>query len=218
MMPTQEQARAVDPAAVAELVGALVRDRAVEPVDRVFLARGIRGLVSLVSSMESGAVEKAVAEATDLGVLLSAMESKSGLRLIARGGPLAAARLRGLQAKIDLLERAGGTLQPRQVAALLRMSRQAVGKRRAAGTLLGVPTGSRGYEYPACQFADGGVDEGLAEVLSAFDVDVGPWMRLAFLVTASDALGGEPPMDVLRRGEVDAVARAARIHGEHGAA
>jgi hypothetical protein len=98
------------------------------------------------------------------------------------------------------------------------MSRQAVGKRRAAGTLLGVPTGSRGYEYPACQFADGGVVEGLAEVLSAFDDDVGPWMRLAFLVTASDALGGEPPVDVLRRGEVDAVARAARIHGEHGAA
>ena len=217
-MPTPEQTLAVDPAAVAQLLGELVEERAVKPVDRVFLARGIRGLVSLVSNMEPGAVERAVAEATDLGVLLSAMESKSGLRLIARGGPLAAARLRGLQAKLDLLERAGGTLQPREVAALLRMSRQAVGKRRAAGTLLGVPAGRRGYEYPACQFEDGSVIEGLAEVLSAFDDDVDPWMRLAFLVTASDALGGELPLDVLRRGEVDAVVRAARIHGEHGAA
>jgi hypothetical protein len=217
-MPTQEQTLAVDPAAVAQLLGELVEDRAVKPVDRVFLARGIRGLVSLVSNMEPGAVEKAVAEATDLGVLLSAMESKSGLRLIARGGPLAAARLRGLQAKLDLLERAGGTLQPREVAALLRMSRQAVGKRRAAGTLLGVSMGRRGYEYPACQFADGSVVEGLAEVLSAFDDDVDSWMRLAFLVTASEALGGELPLDALRRGEVDAVVRAAKIHGEHGAA
>lgn len=217
-MPTQEQTLAGDPAAVAQLLGELVGDRAVQPVDRVFLTRGIRGLLSLVSNMESGAVEKAVAEATDLGVLLSAMESKSGLRLIARGGPLAAARLRGLQTKLDLLERAEGTLQPREVAALLRMSRQAVGKRRAAGTLLGVPTGRRGYEYPACQFADGKVVEGLAEVLSAFADDVDPWMQLAFLVTASDALGGELPLDLLRRGEVDAVVRAARIRGEHGAA
>jgi hypothetical protein len=216
-MPTSEQTLTVDPAKVAQLLGELVEDRPVKPVDRVFLARGIRGLVSLVSSMEPGAVERAVAEATDLGVLLSAMESKSGLKLIARGGPLAAARLRGLQAKLDLLERAGGTLQPREVAALLRMSRQAVGKRRAAGTLLGVSLGRRGYEYPAGQFVDGGVVEGLAEVLSAFDDDVEAWMRLAFLVTANDALDGEMPLDVLRRGEVDAVVRAARIHGGHGA-
>lgn len=216
-MPTSEQTLAVDPAKVAQLLGELVEDRAVKPVDRVFLARGIRGLVSLVSNLEPGAVERAVAEATDLGVLLSAMESKSGLRLITRGGPLAAARLRGLQARIDLLERAGGTLQPKEVAALLRMSRQAVGKRRAAGTLLGVSVGRRGYEYPACQFVDGGVVEGLAEVLSALDDDIDPWMRLAFLVTANDALDGEQPLDLLRRGEVDAVVRVARTYGEHGA-
>ena len=216
-MPTSEQTLAVDPAKVAQLLGELVEDRAVKPVDRVFLARGIRGLVSLVSNLEPGAVERAVAEATDLGVLLSAMESKSGLRLIAHGGPLAAARLRGLQAKLDLLERAGGTLQPREVAALLRMSRQAVGKRRTAGTLLGVSLGRRGYEYPACQLVDGGVVEGLAEVLSAFDDDVDAWMRLAFLVTANDALDGEQPLDLLRRGEVDPVVRAARIRSAHGA-
>jgi hypothetical protein len=217
-MPAQEQALAIDPAAVAEMLGDVVGNGAVKPVDRVFLARSIRGLISLVVNMDSGAVEKAVAESTDLGVLLSAMESKSGLRLIASGGPLAAARLRGLQAKLDLLERAGGALQPREVAAQLRMTRQAVGKRRVAGTLLGLPTGRRGYEYPACQFVDDGVVEGLADVLSAFDEDVDPWMQLAFLVTGSDALDGEQPLDALRRGEVDAVVRAASIQGEHGAA
>ncbi len=115
-MATQEQTLVIDPAAVAELLGEFVGDRVVKPVDRVFLARGIRGLISLAVNMDSGAVEKAVAESTDLGVLLSAMESKSGLRLITRGGPLAAARLRGLQAKLDLLERAGGTLRPREAA------------------------------------------------------------------------------------------------------
>jgi hypothetical protein len=217
-MSTQEQTLDFNPAAVAELLGEFAGDRVVKPVDRVFLARGIRGLISLVANMDPGAVEKAVAESTDLEVLLSAMESKSGLRLITRGGPLAAARLRGLQAKRDLLERAGGALQPREVAALFDMSRQAVGKRRAAGTLLGVPTGRRGYEYPVCQFVDGGVVGGLDTVLSAFDEDVDPWMQLAFLMTPCDRLGGEPPLDVLQRGEVDEVVRAARTHGEHGAA
>jgi len=217
-MATQEGTLDIDPATVTAFLGEFVGDRAVKPIERVFMARSIRGVISLVLNMESSAVQKAVAESTDLGVLLSAMESKSGLTLITRNDPLAAARLRGLQMKLDLLERAGGALQPREVAVLLRMSRQAVGKRRMAGTLLGVPTGRRGYEYPACQFVDGGVVGGLAEVLSAFDEDVDPWMRLAFLMTANDSLGGELPMDALRRGEVNAVARAARIHGEHGAA
>jgi len=217
-MATQEQTLDIDTATVTEFLGEIVGDRAVKPIERVFLARGIRGVVSLALNMESGAVQKAVAESTDLGVLLSAMESKSGLTLITRDNPLAAARLRGLQTKLDLLGRAGGALPPREVAVLLRMSRQAVGKRRMAGTLLGVPTGRRGYEYPACQFVDGGVVGGLGEVLSAFDEDVDAWMRLAFLMTANDSLGGKVPMDVLRRGEVDAVVRAARIHGEHGAA
>jgi len=213
----ETQALEIDPAAVTAFLGEIVGDRRVKPVERAFLARSLRGVLSLVLNMEPGAVQEAVAESTDLGVLLNAMESKTGLRLIARADPLATARLRGLQGKLELLERAGGTLQAGEVATLLRVSRQAVGKRRKAGTLLGVQVGRRGFEYPACQFADGGVVDGLAEVLSAFAVDVDAWMRLAFLMGANDALGGEQPIELLRRGEVEAVVRAARIHGEHGA-
>jgi len=33
----------------------------------------------------------------------------------------------------------------------------------------------------------------------------------------NESLGGELPVDLLRRGEVDAVIRAAGIYGEHGA-
>lgn len=217
-MATQEWTLDIDPATVTAFLSGIIGNRAVKPIERVFMARSIRGVISLALNMESSAVQKAVAESTDLGVLLSAMESKSGLTLITRDDPLAAARLRGLQMKLDLLERAGGALPPREVAVLLQMSRQAVGKRRMAGTLLGVPTGRRGYGYPACQFVDGGVVSGLAEVLSAFDEDVDPWMRLAFLMTPDDSLGGELPLDALLRGEVDAVVPAASIHGEHGAA
>lgn len=217
-MATERQALDIDQAAVTAFLGEIVGERTVKPVERAFLARSIRGVLSLVLNMESVAVQEAVAESTDVGVLLSAMESKAGLRLIARTEPLGTARLRGLQAKLNLLERAGGTLQAGEVATLLRVSRQAVGKRRKAGTLLGLLVGRRGFEYPACQFVDGAVVDGLAEVLSAFAEDVDPWMRLAFLVTGNHALGGEQPLDMLRRGEVEAVVRAARIYGEHGAA
>ena len=181
------------------------------------MERGIRGLVSLVLAMEPTVIRSAVSEARDLGVLLKALESKAGLKLITAEDPLAAARLRGLQMKLELLERAGGALQPSEVAGLLRMSRQAVGKRRRNGKLLAVVTGRRGFEYPACQFGDGGVVPGLAEVLAAFDDDVDSWMRLSFLVSPLGSLGGDAPLDLLRLGEIEPVVHLARSVGEHGA-
>jgi hypothetical protein len=60
------------------------------------------------------------------------------------------------------------------------------------------------------------VVRGLERVLAAID-DEGGWMRLAFLLSPEERLGGERPLDALRRGEVEAVERAARLYGEHGA-
>jgi len=186
-------------------------------VRRVFVERGVRGLVSLALNMDSSAIEDAVAASSDLGVVLSAIESGSGMRIISESDPLAAARLRGLQMKIDLLVKAEGTLQPGEVAELLRISRQAVGKRRRNGALLAVPRGKRGFEYPACQFGDGGVVPALAKVIGAFADEVDSWMRLEFLVTPHGSLNGETPLDLMRQGEIGPVIRLAMNVGEHGA-
>jgi len=188
-----------------------------EAVRRVFVERGVRGLMSLAARLETGAIEEAVAASSDLGVLLSAMESDSGLKMIVKSDPLAAARIRGLQMKLDVLEKAGGTLQPSEVAELLRMSRQAVGKRRTNGQLLALSTGKRGFEYPACQFGDEGVVSGLGDVLAAFAEEVDPWMRLAFLVTPNRSLDGGTPLDLMRRGKIGEVIRLAENVGVHGA-
>lgn len=188
-----------------------------EAVRRVFVERGVRGLLSLASRMDSGAIEDAVAASSDLGVVLGAMESGSGLKIISESDPLASARLRGLHVKLEVLEKAGGVLQPGEVAGLLRMSRQAVGKRRRSGQLLALSTGKRGFEYPACQFGDGGVVPGLGEVLAAFADEVDPWMQLAFLVAPHGSLDGETPLDLMRRGEIDPVIRLAANVGEQGA-
>ncbi len=188
-----------------------------EAVRRVFVERGVRGLMSLALNMDSGAIEDAVAASSDLGVVLRAMESGSGMKIVSESDPLAAARLRGLQMKLEVLEKAGGALQPGEVAGLLRMSRQAVGKRRRVGKLLALSTGKRGFEYPACQFGEGGVVPGLAEVLAAFVDDVDPWMRLAFLVTPHGSLDGETPLDLMWRGDLEPVIRLAMNVGDHGA-
>ena len=67
-----------------------------EAVRRVFVERGVRGLMSLALHMDSSAIEDAVAAPSDLGVVLGAMESGSGLKFISQSDPLASARLRGL--------------------------------------------------------------------------------------------------------------------------
>ena len=217
-MNQQPQTAAGATATITTAIEQIAGDGALKALHRVFLERGVRGLLSLTLNMDPGAMEEAVAESSDLGALLSAMESTSGMKIITGNDPLAAARMRGLRMKLDLLEKTGGALQPSEVAGLLRMSRQAVGKRRREGRLLALETGRRGYEYPACQFGDGGTVRGLGEVLAEFAEDLDPWMRLAFLVNPNDALGGEAPLDLMRRGEVEPVVRLAKLFGEHGAA
>ncbi len=151
-MNQQLQTAAGATATITTAIEQIAGDGALKALHRVFLERGVRGLLSLTLNMDPGAMEEAVAESSDLGALLSAMESTSGMKIITGNDPLAAARMRGLRMKLDLLEKTGGALQPSEVAELLRMSRQAVGKRRREGRLLALETGRRGYEYPACQF------------------------------------------------------------------
>jgi hypothetical protein len=97
------------------------------------------------------------------------------------------------------------------------ISRQAVDKRRRAGKLLALPAGERSWRYPVWQLeAEGGVLPGLEEVLRNFGVE-DPWTRAAFLLGGNDRLSGKRPLDALREGLVEDVARAARSVGEHGA-
>ena len=80
-----------------------------------------------------------------------------------------------------------------------------------------LPAGERSWRYPVWQLeAEGGVLPGLEEVLRNFGVE-DPWTRAAFLLGGNDRLSGKRPLDALREGLVEDVARAARSVGEHGA-
>jgi hypothetical protein len=151
------------------------------------------------------------------GVVLQALVERLADRLLIVGDPLAKARLRGALAQRELVAADGGALSGAEIATLLGVSRQAVDKRRKAGQLLAVELPRRGYLYPAWQVTDAGVLPGVVEVLAALR-DHDPWAQARFFVTGSTRLGGKRPLDRLRRGDVEAVLRAARAFGEHGSA
>lgn len=103
-----------------------------------------------------------------------------------------------------------------EAADALGLTRQGVDRRRRAGRLLALSMGKRGYLYPVWQFTQGGTLRGLEETLDAFQ-DIGPWAQLAWFISPNTRLGGEPPLDMLRAGEIGRVVEAASVYGEQGA-
>jgi len=88
---------------------------------------------------------------------------------------------------------------------------------RGAGRLLALDTGRRGYLYPAWQFGPRGVLPGIEAVLGAFD-GVDAWTQAAWFLSGDARLDDDTPLEALRRGEAEAVRRAAAAYGEQGAA
>jgi biotin operon repressor len=132
-------------------------------------------------------------------------------------GPLAAARLRGVEKQPALLEASGGILSAEQTAAVLGISRQAVDKRRRQGRLIGLTQGRRGYAFPAWQFANGRPVPHVEQVLDLLN-EHDPWGQLSFFLNANDRLNGKSPSNALRQDQVESVQLAARSFGEHSAA
>lgn len=185
------------------------------PVRAAFALRAVRAITTLAREMDEKDVADAVAAPADLDVVLSALGSEAALAPLARADPLARARLRGIEERRRLLSAEGGSIGAQEVARLLHVSRQAVHKRQRAGRLLGVDCGRHGLAFPVWQFGPEGVIPGLEEVLDALQ-GWEPWSQLAFLLSESDALGGETPLEALRQGDMAAVLRAARTLGEQG--
>lgn len=188
-----------------------------DPLRAAFLCRALSALARLAPELGEQALGRAVAAPTDYATLLAALESPAAVTALRQDDPLTEARLRGLQARPQILQAEGGALTGAQVAGVLGISRQAVDKRRRSGRLLAVAADRRGYLYPAWQFTSEGVLPGLPEVLGAFTV-ASPWMQAAWFLAPNLYLDGARPLDALRHGQMDAVHRAAAAYGEQGAA
>lgn len=123
-----------------------------------------------------------------------------------REDPIALAVQRGTRRKRELLERAGGAFSTADVAERLGISRQAIEKRRQAGSLLGVRTAGGEWVYPVAQFAsDGAPLAGLSDVIGAFQIE-SPWLQLEHLLVedamlssraVSGTIGSDAPRSAL---------------------
>jgi len=122
-------------------------------------------------------------------------------------------RFAGIRAA--LLEQAGGGLSLTEGAVLLGISRQALHKRIKAGSALGMMHDTE-LVLPRAQFvtADGKTRllGGLSRIVKLFEsTRAGGWSALQFLIEPDPNLG-EPPVQALSEGHVDAVVNAARAY------
>jgi hypothetical protein len=184
----------------------------------IFVARGSRALARIAERMPRQRLVEAVGAKTDTDLLFRSMQDATAISSeIAPDAPdpLTAAFLRGAEMKRALLKAEGGALSAPQLAAHLGITPQGLGKKREKNQVFWLDVGD-GYLYPAFQVGPSGLLPGIREVLDAFD-ERDCWARVTFMLTGDSRLGGRRPIDVLRKGDIASVMRAARGYGEHGA-
>lgn len=172
---------------------------------KALLLRAVREVTRIVNSIPGDRLVSVLAAPSDFGALARVVGDPHAADASRDLDPLAGAVGRSIAHRKHLSEMAGEMLTSAQVAELLGIKRQALDKRRKAGKLLGIRMGSD-WRYPAFQFTDDDVLEGLPAVLAAFE-GAEPWVIVDCLLTPDEALGGCSPLDALRAGDKATVAR-----------
>jgi biotin operon repressor len=175
------------------------------------------GALKVLKTADARQLAEVLEAPSDSEVMLRILRLPETLTAIQSDDPLAAARVRGVEARKRLMEAEGGSLSSEQMAEVLRLSRQAIDKRRKTNRLIGLDAGRHGYIYPAWQVTKSGMLNGLEEVLEELKHH-DPWMQAQFILQPNSRLGERTPLEVLREGDVAGVRAAARALGEHGAA
>lgn len=129
----------------------------------------------------------------------------------ALGGGIERAELEGTRFKREALARRE-MLPPDQAAKLAGISRQALDLRRRHGQALALSHAKRGFRYPAWQFAED-IAEPLMRVLPRL-MHLDCWGRYLFLIQSEPLLGGRSPLEALRSGESERVARVIHVLAE----
>lgn len=180
-----------------------------------FIARASAVLARIADTVETPVLRAALDADTDADVLAALGLGPNGApgAPSASHDPLAAAKRRGEQAKRDILAAQSLLLDAPAVAARLGVSREEVETRRRAGLLLALPLDDGTFGFPAWQFTDGGLLQGLEEVLRVLPAP-DPWSRLLFLQSGDPYLDDQTPLDLLQRGKIEPVRRLAAAYDE----
>ncbi len=182
---------------------------------RIFMERAFQAVMEITKTLPSKALAETAAANSNFLVLFHALRSPEILSQLEQYEPLASPYLKGLEVQQQLLHRAGGLMTAEEVAKVLRLTRQAVDKRRQNGKLIAIPQGQRGFGYPICQFDSKGPIAGLEQTLTALNERDG-WSQLTFLLSPNSLLENRAPLDLLRAGSVERVVNVAGTFGEQG--
>lgn len=177
-----------------ELTQAVARFEKFDGERAAVLARLVHAVADLAESCDGRVIREVAGASSNERVLVEVLNKAPP----SKADPLAAARMRGVQARRQLLAAEGGLLSAEELGDALGITRQAVDKRRKGGKLLAVEAGGRGLGYPAWQVHDGETLYGLEEVLGAIEAD-SPVALCQFFLTPAERLGGKRPLDLLRR-------------------
>ncbi|MPZ30182.1 MAG: hypothetical protein GEV13_04150 [Rhodospirillales bacterium] len=199
----------------------LPEGKVTKPTARDLLrSKSITALVKLIDQVDEQTALEALSAPDDLSALIWFLASPAAAGILAKSThPLAASLMRGVERRRQLLAMEDGTASGQEFADALGISRQAVDKRRRAGDLLAIPTGSGDWRYPWWQLKEGKVLPGFEDVMAALG-GLSPWACMDFFLSPDERLSGRRPLDALRKGdkgEVDFVMQSARAEGEQGA-
>lgn len=127
--------------------------------------------------------------------------------------PLAGSIGRAKAHRQVLMKKAGEFLSDAEVENLLGADATEIAARREARHFLAVRLSSE-RRYPAFQFCDGAVLDGLGGLLKAH-ADSDPWVIIDTLLAEDDALRGRTLLQVLRERDEQAISRhIAQIDGD----
>jgi hypothetical protein len=184
-------------------------------VQAAFLRRAMSALERIAAAASTKALTEALAAPTGAGALAQLLShTELTGAAVADLDPLVPALARSVEHRCQLLKQAGGVLSAEDAGRIAGVSRQAIDKRRRGNAILAIREGSD-WKYPACQFLDGEVLPGIADVVRGFEAQ-GAWAALDFLLAKDSALGGRSPIEALRQSDRAAVERLIRTNAGDG--
>jgi hypothetical protein len=128
------------------------------------------------------------------------------------------ALIRGLQARIEMLDSDGGCFSAEEVARILGVSKTRALDRYHEGSLIGVRSGKQNaIKFPNWQFDKvGNVRHGVSETISIFRQvpSLTDWTIFTFFLTPRESLENRRPLDLLLAGESERVVNLARADVE----
>ena len=181
------------------------------PAGRALLERLTGAVVKRIERVPEKTALDLLKQGTDAEMMVSFATTVEAFPELAavRIDPLAKARARGMGLRREILAR-DDMLTLAEAAQALGLTPPAVNDRFRAERLIALEAGARGRRYPAWQFEDDIAGRPLEAVLDVLK-GLNRWAIYRFFTTPDSALEDETPLEVLRRGDIEAAVEVAKL-------